>query len=267
MASTYISLPVTASTITGPIDVNINPANDAIKISDGTDTLAVNTDGSINVQFSGTVTVAATDLDIRNLQFATDSVDVSGSNVTVSATNLDIRDLQFSTDKVDVSGSSVVVSATDLDVRNLQFATDSVDVSGSNVTVSATNLDVRDLQFASDKVDVSGSNVTVSASDLDIRSLEAFTGAQPDNVQLVGSIDGTKTGTKYGIVNNLRLQILDAHDRVAEFTYVDFGTKNQRIAQIDYTSSTFPGSTVRRVFTYTLVGNNYRRDDETWSIV
>ena len=53
MASTFISLP--SAEITGPIDVNINPINDAIKISDGTDTLAVNTDGSINVAgvFSG----------------------------------------------------------------------------------------------------------------------------------------------------------------------------------------------------------------------
>ncbi len=77
-----------------------------------------------------------------------------------SATDLDIRDLVFATDKVDVSGSAVTVSATDLDIRNLLFATDTVDVSGSAVTVSATDLDVRDLVFATDKVDVSGSSVS-----------------------------------------------------------------------------------------------------------
>lgn len=48
MASTFIALPVTAATVTGPVDVVITP-NDSIKISDGTDTLAVNADGSINV--------------------------------------------------------------------------------------------------------------------------------------------------------------------------------------------------------------------------
>lgn len=50
MASTYISLPsASSSTITGPIDVNVTASNDSIRISDGTDTLAVNADGSLNV--------------------------------------------------------------------------------------------------------------------------------------------------------------------------------------------------------------------------
>jgi hypothetical protein len=97
-------------------------------------------------------------------------------------------------------------------------------------------------------------------------ALDAFT-PTPDSVLPVGSIDGTKTGTKYGFVNNRRQQILDSHDRVAAFTYSDFGTKNQRVTQIDYTSATFPGITVRRQFSYSLVGNFYRRDSETWTIV
>lgn len=146
----------------------------SVKVSDATipsQQLAVNADGSINTVAS------ATDLDIRNLAFADDKVDVSGSSVTVSATDLDIRDLAFASDKVDASGSDVTVSntvnvaATDLDIRDLAFATDKVDVSGSSVTVSATDLDVRDLAFATDKVDVSGSSVTVAATDLDIRDL------------------------------------------------------------------------------------------------
>lgn len=62
---------------------------------------------------NASVAVSATDLDIRNLVFADDKVDVTGSAVTVSNT--------------------VTVSATDLDIRNLVFATDKVDVSGSSV--------------------------------------------------------------------------------------------------------------------------------------
>jgi hypothetical protein len=60
--------------------------------------------GSITID--GSVTVSATDLDIRDLAFATDSVDVSGSDVTVSntvtvqATDLDIRDLSATSDSV-----------------------------------------------------------------------------------------------------------------------------------------------------------------------
>lgn len=76
------------------------------------------------INVAGTVIVTATDLDIRNLVFATDKVDVSGSSVsisgavaiaepvTVDAVNLDIRDLAFATDKVDVSGSTVTANVT-----------------------------------------------------------------------------------------------------------------------------------------------------------
>lgn len=88
-------------------EVILSASSSSIAISDGTDTLAINGDGSINATVSGTVTVSATNLDIRDLVFATDKVDVSGSSVTVSATDLDIRNLSFATDTVDVSGSTV----------------------------------------------------------------------------------------------------------------------------------------------------------------
>jgi hypothetical protein len=132
----------------GSIDSNIATGAKII-ITDGTDDVEVNADGSVNA------VVSATDLDIRDLGFATDSVDVSGSSVTVSATDLDIRDLSESTDSVTAhqGGSwTVTATATDLDIRDLVFATDKVDVSGSSVTVSATDLDIRDLDAASDSV-------------------------------------------------------------------------------------------------------------------
>lgn len=161
------------------------PGDVIAKIADSTNPaqqLKVEADGSINAN------VSATDLDIRDLEFATDKVDVSGSevsldagtlaaleNITVSATDLDIRDLAFATDKVDVSGSEVSLDAGTLAALE-------------NITVSATDLDIRDLAFATDKVDVSGSevsldagtlaaleNITVSATDLDIRNLDAAT--------------------------------------------------------------------------------------------
>lgn len=96
--------------------------------------------------------------------------------------------------------------------------------------------------------------------------MEAFS-VTPDNVMTVGSIDGTKTGAKYGWVNNIKQQILAAHDRDQEIIYADFGTKNQRITQINYISPTFPGVTARKIIAYSLVGNQYRRDNITWSIV
>lgn len=183
------------------------------------------------------ITVDAVDFDIRNLVFATDKVDVSGSSVSisgtvaVSATDLDLRDLAFATDKVDVSGSSVsissgslTVSATDLDIRDLAFATDKVDVSGSSVsissgslTVSATDLDIRDLAFATDKVDVSGSavtissgSVTVSATDLDVRDLSHATDSVTARLQ-----DGSGTaleslGGNLSVADSVLLDSLSA---------------------------------------------------------
>jgi hypothetical protein len=114
----------------GSIDTNF-ASGSKVKITDGTDDVEVNADGSINA------VVSATDLDIRDLSNATDSVtahqggswsvDVANT-VTIQSTDLDIRDLAFATDKVDVSGSSVTatVSATDLDIRDLSASSDSV---------------------------------------------------------------------------------------------------------------------------------------------
>lgn len=77
-----------------------------VKVADATLTsqqLAVNADGSVNVTDNGgSLTVDANNLDIRDLAFATDKVDVSGSAVTVSATDLDIRDLSHTQDSVKV---------------------------------------------------------------------------------------------------------------------------------------------------------------------
>ena len=118
-------------------------------------TLIGHVSDALKVNFSNTsLAVTATDLDIRDLVFATDKVDVSGSevsldattlaaleNITVSATDLDIRDLAFATDKVDVTGSEVELGATTLAALE-------------NITVSATDLDIRDLTHVSDSIKI-----------------------------------------------------------------------------------------------------------------
>lgn len=93
------------------------------------------------------LTVSATDLDIRNLVFATDKADVSGSSVSisnfpatqpVSATDLDIRNLVFATDKVDTSGSVVALDSTTL--AALENITATVDNFPANQNVTIQNL-------------------------------------------------------------------------------------------------------------------------------
>jgi hypothetical protein len=86
-------------------------------------------------------------------------------------------------------------------------------------------------------------------------------------VKISGTSNGAPNGTEYTFVNNIKQQILATHDRQQALTYADFGTKNQRVTQIDYTSPTFPSVTARLTLGYTLVGTKYRRDSLTWSIV
>lgn len=100
--------------------------------------------------------------------------------------------------------------------------------------------------------------VTATIGDLD---------ATKDDVAIAGTENGLPNGTVRHFVNNRRQQILAAHDRIQQITYADFGTKDQRVTSIAYTSPTFPGITAIKTLTYTLVGNKYRRDNITWSIV
>jgi len=66
-------------------------------------------------------------------------LDSATSSVTVVATDLDIRDLAFGTDSVDVSDSEVSLDATTLAALE-------------NITVSATDLDIRDLINTQDSI-------------------------------------------------------------------------------------------------------------------
>lgn len=119
-----------------------NPGDVVSKIADATIPSQ-----QLAISAAGEASVKATDLDIRDLNSATDSV-------TVVANDLDIRPISSATD-------SIEVVATNLDIRDLNSATDSV-------TVLANDLDIRDLNSATD-------SVTAVATDFDIRDLSAAT--------------------------------------------------------------------------------------------
>jgi hypothetical protein len=140
-------------------------------------------------------------------------VNISNTSIDVTATDLDIRDLAFATDKVDVSGSEVSLDSATLAALE-------------NITVSATDLDIRDLAFATDKVDVTGSevsldsatlaaleNITVSATDLDIRDLTA---ASDSVASWVNDGAGNPIGSTGGALNvNVSSGFVDADDSLA----------------------------------------------------
>jgi hypothetical protein len=82
----------------------------------------------LKVNFSNTsIAVTATDLDIRDLVFATDKVDVSGSAVSITGTVA-----------VTQSTSPWVVSATDLDIRDLTHASDSIRLGDGTDLITST---------------------------------------------------------------------------------------------------------------------------------
>lgn len=106
------------ATLRGADGTVIGNVADALKVT-GDFTIA-NAEVEISNDAGNPIPVSATDLDIRDLAFATDKVDVTGSEVSLDAATL-------------AALEEITVVATDLDIRDLQFGTDSVDVSGSEV--------------------------------------------------------------------------------------------------------------------------------------
>ena len=90
MASTFITLPATSVDV-GTVDVVITAQNDSIAISNGTNTMAVNSDGSINVSGISTVTGQVT---------------VDGGTVAVTGEN----EFEYNQLVIAAASSAVVVS-------------------------------------------------------------------------------------------------------------------------------------------------------------
>lgn len=68
--------------------------------------------------------------------------------------------------------------------------------------------------------------------------------------------------------DNIRTSILAAPDREQSITTVDFGTINERVTQIDYSSATvYPSNVARKTINYVLDGGFYKRTDIVWSII
>jgi hypothetical protein len=153
----------------GALDVNIKTSDiqiavdlvhteDSIRLGDGT---AFFTSTSENGDIALDVHISNSDLDIRDLVFATDKVDVSGSSVTVSATDLDIRDLVAASDSVssytmDGTGTAITSRAEDggqaldvhvtgsgpLTVNDAALADTSIIATANTLAVASTSEDV-----------------------------------------------------------------------------------------------------------------------------
>lgn len=236
--------------VPGGLEVIIDHSSDSIRLGDGTNLVTTTSVSGkvgldVNILNSSEDTLQDILTELSSKTEPTDSQNIRAINVltdSISAPNVESRldslltELQLKADLTEAQN-----------IRDLDSSQDSVSVPELATTNSLlTNI-----------------NSTLS-SPLQVE-LEGFSSA-PDSVQIVGSKDGTSTGTKLGIVYNIRKAILDAEDRESDIVYADFGTKNQRVLSITYTSPTFPGRSAIKQLTYNLVGGRYRRDSIDWIV-
>ena len=141
----------------------IDSACHSIKIQDSNgDELAIDASGFITANINGTVTVTATDLDIRDLDSSQDSVEIA----TAAGQALSIDGSGFLT--VNVNGS-VTVTATDFDIRDLDHTQDNVAISqgGNTLTVESDgSINVNSAEDAYDTWQTSTLTATNTAGEI-----------------------------------------------------------------------------------------------------
>lgn len=247
------------------LEVNLDQTNDSVQVygSDLTAPIATNALGQLQVDI----------LTLPALTFATDSVDVSGSNVNavVTATALDIRALLYTYDSItayqgggawDVSGSSVSVSNFPLtqDVNIVSSIT--LDVSGSNInaTQSGTwNVGITGTvplptgaatEATLSTISGTASSILSGLSSLNQEATQLLVKTNTDNLDVLLSSRASET-TLQSVVDNVtskieRIKGAANYSRV--FTYYP---TTSNVATITHTGTTFSGTEqITETFTY-----------------
>lgn len=249
---------LTSSTVGPKIGLDVNVINNSsVIITDGTDTLAITPSGEALVR----------DNDANTALSAINSKLVDGSDIGDVTIN---NGAGASAVNIQDGGNSITVDAVSLDIRVLNHSSDSVAIGDGTELVainasgemSVTDGTTHTLLTSIDAGIPAGLGQTTMAASMPVAIV-----SNQSAIKIAGTSDGTNSGTEYGVVYNQRQQVLDSHDRLETYTYADFGTKNERITRIDYTSATFSGITVRRDFNYVLDSGSYRPTTSPWSIV
>jgi len=248
------------------VNVDLDAADDNVAIKDPVtnNILGINADGSINANV--------------NVNHIEDSIRLgNGTNFLTTTTTGPIVALDVAVSNFPSGGATEATLSSILtelgqktepsdaqNIRVISSATDSIDVPGvaSETTLSAIDAKLNSLGQKT----MAGSVPVVLASDQTALSISLA----DEPIKMSGTENGQAAGPEFTFVNNVRLQILDAKDRDQDITYADFGTKDQRITQIDYTAPSIgvgAGYTARLTINYTLIGTRYRRDSLIWSII
>jgi hypothetical protein len=245
---TNTSLAVTATNL----DIrDLTHVSDSVKIGDGTDFLAVNTDGSINITDNGgsiTVdgTVAATQSGswtVAATQSGTWTIDSITNPVTVTATNLDIRDLAFASDSVTAhqGGSwTVTATATNFDIRDLTHVSDSVKI-GDGTDFMAVNTDgsinvlttsdpaLANTGLAAAAASVTNTAAAIPASNLANRKYLFLQNLGNRSIYIGGSGVNTSTGFRLSSGATMDARIGAA---VSVYAITDSGTQDVRLLEL-----------------------------------
>lgn len=272
-AQDRIRVDASVSATIGDITIDgTGPNPSSIQITDGTDTLLINPDGSINANIEldaadgDNVLVVGTEDGTfggnqRVIKIGTDSnLRVKDEDLIALVTLLNNKFVNGNDiGDVTINNASLAITNPNLDVA--------LSTRASEATLSALNSkfvggnDIGDVTI--NNTSLNPVPIDIITANIDIRDLSA----SQDNVLIAGTENGLTGGQIRYLVNNLRQQIAATHDRTQVITYADAGTKNERITQIDYSSPTFPGVTARKTITYTPVGSGYIPTNITWSIV
>lgn len=178
-------------------------------------------------------------------------VKITEGNITIENANIDVN----------LSDKESSLGAGDYDITRIGDGTDQLGINSDG----SINIKAPDLETALADIDSNLNDVNTNLNS--IESILSDPLQIDDPIKISGTSNGLSGGTEYVFVYNVKQQILASHDRDEQYSYADFGTKNERIIRVEYVSPTFPGVTVRRDFNYTLVSGSYRMDSSVWSVV
>jgi hypothetical protein len=217
----------------GELEVLITHTEDSIRLGDGTNFITSTTVGpkvglDVNV-INSSLPISATDLDIRDLQFATDKVDISGSSISVS----NFPSVQT------VQGSTLFLSGT-ANANNIDIIP-STDVSGYD-TVIIHNTGTYNLstaaQFSNDGVNW----VAVLGQSLSAAGTAPGTNLNTTNTIFKVPVSGrffryrTTAFTSGTITANVYISVNDIND---------FGSRNNTISGTVTTTGTITAGNVQ----------------------
>lgn len=271
------SLKVLATISIGSISVDLDAATDSVRLGDGT---VLNTITTIGAKNAIDVNIAGGSLDLA-ISHTDDSIRLGDGTVLFSGTTVGLKnglDVNLINASLPLPVNAATESKQD---TQISFLT-SIDTKlTAPLFIQASSLPLPTGASTEAKQDsiiteLQNSNSNLNDIETVLNSLDTkltspmpVTGTVSVSEPLIvsGTEDGTPTGTERAFVNNQRLQVLASQDRVENYTYADFGNKNQRITRVEYTSATFPGITIRRDFNYILDSGKYKLVDSTWTII